>query len=97
MQTINAGVREAKMHLSKLLRHVKNGNEVVLTDRGRPVGRIVPIDAKELSLEERIQRLEDQGVLGPPPKGQAKAIPQPIPIADSMAQRYLREDRDGGR
>ena len=28
METIHAGVREAKMHLSRLLRHVKNGNEV---------------------------------------------------------------------
>ncbi|MEE8397995.1 MAG: type II toxin-antitoxin system prevent-host-death family antitoxin [Desulfobacterales bacterium] len=92
MQTINAGIREAKMHLSKLLRYVKNGNEVVLTDRGRPVGRIVPIEAGELSLEARIQKLEDQGVLGPPPKGQARITPLPIPIAGSMAQRYLREE-----
>lgn len=54
MHIINAGIREAKIHLSKLLKHVKNGNEVILTDRGRPVGKIVPLKTEELSLEERI-------------------------------------------
>jgi len=97
MQTISAGVREAKMQLSKLLRHVKNGNQVVLTDRGRPVGKIVPIGATELSVAERIQRLEDQGVLGPSPKGKDSTILQPIPIAGDIAQRYLKEDRNGER
>ena len=97
MQTINAGVREAKMHLSKLLRHVKNGNQVVLTDRGRPIGKIVPIESKELSVAERIQKLEDQGVLGPPPGGQDGPTPHPIPIPDGVAQQYLKEDRNGER
>jgi len=96
VQTINAGVREAKMHLSKLLRHVKNGNQVVLTDRGRPVGKIVPIETVELSTAERIQRLEEQGTLGPPPKNQGEAVLHPIPIAGNIAQKYLKEDRDGG-
>jgi prevent-host-death family protein len=42
MQT-KAGIRELKAHLSAYLRQVKAGGTVVITDRGEPIGRIVPI------------------------------------------------------
>jgi len=37
-----AGVREARQNLSELLDEVKKGREVVITERGRPVARLVP-------------------------------------------------------
>ena len=37
-----AGIRQARQHLSAILDEVRKGREVVLTDRGRPVARIVP-------------------------------------------------------
>jgi prevent-host-death family protein len=48
------GVRELKAGLSGYLRQVKAGATLVITERGKPVGRIVP--ARE-SLEERLQDL----------------------------------------
>jgi prevent-host-death family protein len=38
------GVHEAKTHLSRLLRRVATGEEVVIARGGRPVARLVPID-----------------------------------------------------
>jgi prevent-host-death family protein len=38
----SAGIREARQQLSRLLEDVRQGREVVITDRGRPVARIVP-------------------------------------------------------
>jgi prevent-host-death family protein len=38
----SAGIREARQNLSALLEEVRKGREVILTDRGRPVARIVP-------------------------------------------------------
>jgi prevent-host-death family protein len=38
----SAGIREARQNLSALLEEVRKGREVVLTDRGRPVARLVP-------------------------------------------------------
>jgi len=35
------GIHEAKTHLSRLLRDVENGGEVVLERSGRPIARIV--------------------------------------------------------
>jgi len=37
----SAGVREARQNLSALLEEVAKGREVVITDRGRPVARLV--------------------------------------------------------
>jgi len=38
-----AGVREARQNLTDLLDDVKKGREVLITDRGRPVARLVPL------------------------------------------------------
>jgi prevent-host-death family protein len=38
-----AGVREARQDLSGLIDDVRKGREVVITDHGRPVARLVPI------------------------------------------------------
>ena len=37
-----AGIREARQNLSVLIEEVKKGREIVITDRGRPVARLVP-------------------------------------------------------
>ena len=49
------GIREAKVHLSRYLRMVRKGAEIVITDRGKPVGKIVPMEATELPLADRIE------------------------------------------
>jgi prevent-host-death family protein len=37
-----AGIREARQNLSALLEEVRKGYEITITDRGRPVARLVP-------------------------------------------------------
>jgi prevent-host-death family protein len=39
------GVREAKAHLSQYLHRVQSGEEFVITDHGKPVARLTPIDS----------------------------------------------------
>ena len=63
MQTSTVGIREAKIQLSKLLKLVQQGNEVILTDRGKPVGKIVPIAAEELPLSARLKQMEEKELL----------------------------------
>jgi prevent-host-death family protein len=38
------GVHHAKTHLSRLLKRVAMGEEIVITSSGEPVARLVPID-----------------------------------------------------
>lgn len=96
MESIRVGIRDAKAHLSRLIQIVKNGGEVVLTDRGKPVGKIVQFQQKEPSLSDRIQHLENRRIIVPEI---GKKKPKPftaIPVPDNIAQKFLREDRDAG-
>lgn len=43
-------MHEAKTHLSRLLARVSMGEEVVITNRGEPVARLVPIPPKRRRL-----------------------------------------------
>lgn len=38
-----AGVRDLRDHLSRYLERVRAGEEVTVTDRGRPIARLVPV------------------------------------------------------
>jgi prevent-host-death family protein len=40
--TTTVNVHEAKTHLSKLLRKVQGGEEVVLAKSGKPIAKLVP-------------------------------------------------------
>ncbi len=97
MEIASVGIREAKMHLSRFLQIVKNGGEVILTDRGKPVGKIVPFRQAERSLPERLVQLEGRGIIAPMAARGRMRLPAPIPAPDGIAQAFLREDRRHGR
>lgn len=54
------GVRDLKARLSEHLRRVKAGGTVLVTEHGRPIGRIVPI---EPDVAGRLRVLADAGVV----------------------------------
>ena len=60
MTQTTVGIRELKAQLSVYVQRVKAGDTVVITERGKAVGRIVPI---ERSVEERLQDLIAAGVV----------------------------------
>ena len=97
MQVISVGVREAKTTLSKLLKSVQRGREVIITDRGRPVGKIIPVPEKSLSLSERIKNLEKSGWIESSGARKERHLPPALPVPDEIAQRFLREDRYSDR
>ena len=94
MHSSRVGIRDAKMHLSKYLKMVQKGTEVIITDRGRPVGKIVPIQTKDLPIEDRIKRMEDQGLIEKKIRESRKSIPPPLPLPSGIALKFLQEDRD---
>ena len=94
MDLNSVGIREAKIDLSKILKRVKSGWEVVITDRGHPIAKIVPLVSENLPLEERVRRLEGQGVLRPLSKKYRRPLPPPLPAPERVAQSFLQEDRN---
>ena len=57
-----APVSELKARLSEYLNQVKAGMEVLITDRGKPVARLVPI-SRSKDLKESLVRMEKQGLI----------------------------------
>lgn len=55
-------VHEAKAKLSEILRRVKQGRSVTISERGRIIARVVPIEEPR-SLASRLRRMEADGVL----------------------------------
>jgi prevent-host-death family protein len=73
------GVRELRQHASRWLRRVAAGETLEVTDRGRPVARLVPIPSdaprlEQLLLEGRarpgVGNLLDLGAPLPPTPGE---------------------------
>jgi prevent-host-death family protein len=60
MSEIRVGVRDLKSRLSEYLRKVKQGHTIVVTDHGKPIGRLLPA---EQTLEERLQVLCQIGLV----------------------------------
>jgi len=88
----SVGIREAKIHLSHLMKKVRQGREIVITDRGKPVGKIVPINNLRLPLAERVDDLEMRGIIAEK-KSPSKPLPPPIPAPGEIAQKFLQEGR----
>lgn len=64
--TTQVGVRELKTHLSRYLDEVKAGGVVIITEHGKPIGHIAPpppAPSVPPTLAERMQALEDEGLL----------------------------------
>ncbi len=95
MAAITVGVREAKGNLSRLLKQVREGVQIVITDRGEPIGRIVPIEKEDLSLEDRLKDLEKRGILRARAKASLKKTPKPLKMPKKIdLQAMLQEDRN---
>jgi prevent-host-death family protein len=45
---VDIGIKELKAHLSAHLARVKAGDTVVITDRGKPVAKLVPAAAQDV-------------------------------------------------
>ena len=60
MITKKVGIREFKAQMGAYMALVKQGNIVILTERGKPVGQISPLPA---SLEERHRKLIESGIV----------------------------------
>src|SRR5215210_8044677 len=59
MNQIKVGTRELKSKLSEYLRRVKNGETIIITQRGRVIGQIGPV---RQTVEERIWAMVDAGL-----------------------------------
>ncbi len=70
------GVKELKNRLTEYLRRAKQGEDVVVTERGKPIALIQRIDtvARAESLDGRLARLAAQGRVTLPTRTPLKRV-----------------------
>jgi prevent-host-death family protein len=90
-------VSNLKARLSEYLSQVKAGNEVLITDRGKPVARLVPISRKKVA-RESVTRMEKNGLIklgsGRLPKG-FWAMPRAEDPKDLVLKALMQEREEG--
>lgn len=85
METTNpprqVGVRELKTNLSRFVSEVRQGVEVVVTDHGHPVARLVPIQGQ--AGMERLAELIERGEVTPRRRRSPRRTPRPVKLPGS--------------
>lgn len=92
-----ASVSQLKTSLSAYLLGVKNGEEVLVTERGRPIARLIPaLDAEPAT--DRKNRLIRAGVLRGGSERLTADLWRPSPVRDpqgKVLQSFVEERRSG--
>jgi prevent-host-death family protein len=93
-----AAVSKLKAHLSEYLNQVKAGSEILITDRGKPVARLMPVPRAGV-MKETLVNMERQGLIrlgsGKLPK-EFWTMPRPED-PEGLVLRGLIEERGEGR
>jgi prevent-host-death family protein len=88
------GVKELKNCLTQYLRRTKQGEEVIVTERGNPIALIQPIKSAEkaVSLEARLARLAAQGLLALPTQKPLRKV-RLVKISGKPISKAIVQDR----
>lgn len=91
-------ISSAKNRLSALIKRVQRGEPVLITDRGVPVAKLVPVQLGK-GIPERIVALAQQGLVRlpeKPPSADWLKLPWPKPTpGPSVVELLLEERREG--
>ena len=94
-----ASISYVKAHLSALLKRVREGETVLITDRGKTVARLEPVAT--VDWDAQLRSLIERGIVTPPsnPSGQdwVKKLPPPLPLPPgvSVVDALLAEREEG--
>lgn len=90
---IHAGIRDVKNNLSRLLVRVKAGQEVVITERGKPVARIVREEAESQAIRKSLAPLIQSGTVVLPSRTKIEACGAAMKTPGKTASEMVIEDR----
>ncbi|MFQ5694587.1 MAG: type II toxin-antitoxin system Phd/YefM family antitoxin [Terriglobia bacterium] len=89
------GSREFKNRLGRYLRRVRQGETVVITDRGKPVARVERVErsaGRPMTLEERLRELAAQGHIRLARNRKPDRF-KPVPSRGKPASQIIIDDR----
>ncbi len=88
------GIKELKNRLTHYLRRTKQGEEVIVTERGKPIALIQRIQSVQYveSREARLAQLAAQGLVTLPTRKLLKKI-RPVKVGGPPISQIILEDR----
>jgi len=88
---MTVGIRELRLNLSRYVARVRGGAEVIVTDRGRPVARLIPVEDDD-ALYARLVR---EGRITPALRPKSTTLPPLVDAGDvtGSVSELLLEDR----
>ena len=84
---MDVGIRELRAGLSRYVAQVKEGEEITVTEHGKPVARLVPLEG-----ERKIDRLIREGVVIPA-RSRTGWLPKPITTNGTVSDIVLEQRR----
>ncbi len=90
---ISAGIKDLKNNLSRYLSRVKKGEDILITERGKIIARIIQEDPKNASIREALSPLIVKGSVTLPSQKINKEIPVPIEVPGKPISEMAIEDR----
>jgi len=90
---ISAGIKELKNNLSRYLSRVKKGQDVLITERGMVVARIVREDVKNTVLLKAVSPLMMKGLVTLPTQQLNKDVREPVSVPGKPISEMAIEDR----
>ncbi|MDF3822651.1 type II toxin-antitoxin system prevent-host-death family antitoxin [Leptospira sp. 96542] len=91
---IYVGVRDLKAKLSEYLDKARLGDEVIVTDHGKPIARLIKEPIKQKSTIDKMYLLAEKGLIQLPSKGKKNKTNTPLNTKSKMtASDILLNDR----
>ena len=95
---MQASVADLKARLSAFLVQVRHGEEILVTDHGKPVARLIPYHARPGEYAECLQRMAKEGLVRLPKSPIPPAFSWPLPqvkSSHSVLDALLQEREEG--
>jgi prevent-host-death family protein len=93
MKPIAVGARELKTRLGTYLRRVRDGERILVTERGEPVAELRGLRDRDHGLEGRLRRLEAAGLVTRPSRRSLPPL-RPVRSRGASLARAIAEDRE---
>lgn len=87
------GVKDLKNNLSRYLRRVRAGEEIVVSDRGVPIAELLPLGRARDGERGRLMALAAEGAVSLPSPGAAVEDHEPLSIEGAPLSEAILESR----
>ncbi len=87
------GLRDANQRFSTLVKTIKDGEEVILTDRGQPIAVVTPMRGR-VGVETTLNRLARAGFVRLPATSGPLGPAKPVRARGKSLSQFVTEERE---